>query len=331
VVVLRDGWAQDASVLVMDAGPHGAMNCGHAHADALSLALTVDGSPLFVDPGTFVYTTNAATRDAFRATASHTAVTVDGASSSEMAGAFSWHRKATTRVTHWRSGRLGDCVVASHDGFDDRGSRPFACQRIVLRLPMGGTTAWVVLDRFHAAREVELAAHYQCAPSIAVLAQADGRVQFRREGADVADMLAFGGTASETRGLVSATYGTSEPAPHLAIVRRGSGALTLCSVLVGPGVAAPTYREDQGALSLVIPNGSTELVVLCGEGATARLGNFALDGVALWGEREVGSGALLWWEAVGARRVAIGPSVILDSNTARDTGWIAGSAPLNSN
>src|SRR4030095_4322274 len=51
-VVMRSG--RDHAVL--DVGAHGFMNGGHAHADALSLTLSLDGRPLLVDPGTATYT-----------------------------------------------------------------------------------------------------------------------------------------------------------------------------------------------------------------------------------------------------------------------------------
>src|SRR2546430_7893947 len=35
--------------LIVDAGPHGYQNAGHAHADALSLTLSVRGVPLLID------------------------------------------------------------------------------------------------------------------------------------------------------------------------------------------------------------------------------------------------------------------------------------------
>src|SRR4051794_21386343 len=65
------------SHLVIDGGPHGYQNAGHAHADALSLTFAVDGVPLLIDPGTGCYTTDAVTRDRMRSTALHNALTLD--------------------------------------------------------------------------------------------------------------------------------------------------------------------------------------------------------------------------------------------------------------
>ena len=42
--------------LVFDAGPHGFLNGGHAHADALSCTLTIGRPPMLIDPGTATYT-----------------------------------------------------------------------------------------------------------------------------------------------------------------------------------------------------------------------------------------------------------------------------------
>ena len=47
-VVMRDNGGSHA---VFDVGEHGYMNGGHAHADALSLTLSLEGRPFLVDPG----------------------------------------------------------------------------------------------------------------------------------------------------------------------------------------------------------------------------------------------------------------------------------------
>ena len=58
----------------------------HAHADALSFQLWVDGRPVVVDPGTFTYEPGAQ-RDWFRGTRAHSTVAVDG-DQFELWGAF---------------------------------------------------------------------------------------------------------------------------------------------------------------------------------------------------------------------------------------------------
>ena len=71
--------------LVVDAGPHGYENGGHAHADALSMTFTVRGVPLLIDPGTGSYTADPAARDHFRSSQLHNTVVVDGRSQSQFA------------------------------------------------------------------------------------------------------------------------------------------------------------------------------------------------------------------------------------------------------
>ncbi len=64
--VMRDGWERASNWLLADCGVHGAMNCGHAHADALSIQLAARGVTVLVDPGTYRYTTSREDRDQFR-------------------------------------------------------------------------------------------------------------------------------------------------------------------------------------------------------------------------------------------------------------------------
>lgn len=59
----------------------------HAHADALSFQLWVDGQPVVVDPGTSTYEPGPE-RDRERGTPAHATVSLDGASQFELAGAF---------------------------------------------------------------------------------------------------------------------------------------------------------------------------------------------------------------------------------------------------
>ena len=87
-VVMRDGWHPKANFAVVDCGAHGIANCGHAHADALSIDLVANGAPLFVDPGTYNYTTSVEDRNYFRRSAAHNTLVVDDTSSSVPSGPF---------------------------------------------------------------------------------------------------------------------------------------------------------------------------------------------------------------------------------------------------
>jgi hypothetical protein len=123
--------------LIFDAGPHGFLNGAHAHADALSIVLGVQGRPFLIDPGTATYTTNAETRDRFRTTRMHNTVVLDGRSQSEPRGAFHWKSSATARAAVWRSSSDCDYIEGSHDGYT-----PTRHSRGILAIP--GIGWWIV-------------------------------------------------------------------------------------------------------------------------------------------------------------------------------------------
>jgi hypothetical protein len=124
--------------LVFDAGRHGFLNGGHAHADALSIVLTVGGRPVLVDPGTAAYTIDAAVRDRFRSTAMHNTVLLNGRPQSVPRGPFHWQSTANARSLVWTSGEGFDYAEGIHDGY-----RPIAHARGVLALHGIG---WLVID-----------------------------------------------------------------------------------------------------------------------------------------------------------------------------------------
>ena len=101
--VMRDGWTDKSNYLLFDCGPHGALNCGHAHADALSFELAANGRTVLVDPGTYTYTGSKELRDWFRSSQAHNTVTLDGESSSIPDGAFTWKTVADCRLLDWKT------------------------------------------------------------------------------------------------------------------------------------------------------------------------------------------------------------------------------------
>jgi len=171
VYVMRDGWGPEADYLLVDCGPHGALSCGHSHADALSFELAARGRALLLDPGTFTYTGSAAERDRFRSTAAHNALVVDGASSSEPAGPFSWRSTAGARPLAWVSRPRFDYFEGEHDGYE-RLSSPARHNRAVLFLK---GDYFVVRDRLTGAGPHRSALRFQFAPGCAPEIEGGGR------------------------------------------------------------------------------------------------------------------------------------------------------------
>lgn len=116
------------SHLIVDVGRHGFLNGGHAHADALSLVMSIDGRPLLVDPGTSTYTMSAERRNLYRSTFMHNTLTVDGRQQSTPASPFHWRSRANASLRLWRTGDGFDVVEGEHDGY-----APDLHRRAVLR------------------------------------------------------------------------------------------------------------------------------------------------------------------------------------------------------
>lgn len=102
--------------LHFEAAPLGFLNiAAHGHADALSFILHVDGHPVFVDPGTFVYHKHKEMRHYFMSTIAHNTVCVNGKDQAELAGPTMWlnHYKVNVVSSDENAGE----VTASHDGY----------------------------------------------------------------------------------------------------------------------------------------------------------------------------------------------------------------------
>ena len=112
--VMRDGWTPNSNYLLFDCGPHGSLNCGHAHADALSFDLAANGRTVLIDPGTYTYTGSKEMRDWFRSSQAHNTATLDGESSSIPDGPFTWKTIAECRLLDWVTTDRFDYVCGEH-------------------------------------------------------------------------------------------------------------------------------------------------------------------------------------------------------------------------
>jgi len=127
--------------LIFDHGPLGYLSiAAHGHADALSLILAVDGRPVLVDPGTYLYQSGGRWRDWFRGTRAHNTLSIGAADQSLISGPFNWSHKATAWLDQMRDGEDW-LITGSHDGY--LGRHAVRHQRTVERHPQG----IVIIDR----------------------------------------------------------------------------------------------------------------------------------------------------------------------------------------
>ncbi|HEX7018447.1 MAG TPA: alginate lyase family protein [Gemmatimonadaceae bacterium] len=232
--------------LMFDAGPHGFLNGGHAHADGLSVDLTVAGRPLFVDPGTATYTMDLAVRDRFRSTAMHNTVSVDGLPHAEPRGPFHWREAPAAHVTAFTTAPPAEFAEGTRE--DRTGVRH---TRSVLALP---DTGWLIVDRLAGPPRGTAAAdawwhfHPDWTPSL----DDHGVEVEHRDGTRVS--LAFDGASLRVvspddpsgLGAYAPEYGRIEPA--FAICAQARKALPFA---IGVFVSAPSRGRVPCTLQLV--------------------------------------------------------------------------------
>ncbi|MDB4891749.1 MAG: putative Heparinase family protein, partial [Gemmatimonadetes bacterium] len=281
--VMRDSWKDDAMHALIDCGPLGALNCGHAHSDALSIEVAAGRCAFLVDPGTYTYTESAADRDHFRHSAAHNTVTVDGQSSSVTDGPFSWGSRADAKPESWWTGGVVDRLVASHPGFE-RLADPVLHRRSVVFVR---GEYWVVQDTILAAESHESTAHFHAALGSRVTtitgssswidvpcAEGWSRLFFAAAG-DV-DALEWG------EDWVSPSYGSRARAPYARVTSRGRGRRDLVTVLCpspeGESVSVEDLPTDDGkGRAVVVNRPDRHDLFLFGTGGTVRTNGVEMD------------------------------------------------------
>ncbi len=210
-----------AHEMVVDAGPQGTGHCGHGHADALSILMTLGGRRFLVDPGTCVYVSDTNDRDLFRGTSAHNTLRVDGQDQAVPSGPFAWTQIPKVAIERCVMAESFDFLVASHDGYR-RLPDPVFHRRFVFRGPGG---MWLIRDLcegrgthllesfWHFAEDVTLAREDHT-----VIATPNGK-SGDRDPAHLA-LLLPGNSAFRDEvgsGPVSPAYGTRNAAPMVQI------------------------------------------------------------------------------------------------------------------
>lgn len=141
---------------------HAALGFGsiaaHGHADALSFQMYVNGQPIFVDPGTYIYHCDIENRNAFRQTKNHNTVYIDGKDQSEMLGTFLWGKRAECQLVDFVEDSECMKVKASHNGYS-----PLLHTR---NYTFNGRNELIVSDEITA--ELNMVANFILAPDVNV-------------------------------------------------------------------------------------------------------------------------------------------------------------------
>lgn len=304
--VSRDGWDADADWLAFDCGPHGVMNGGHAHADALAFELVVAGRPVLVDAGTYAY--SGPERNAFRDAAAHNTVTLDDISSSEpAAGPFRWSRSAAVRSDRWHASKRGTFVAGSHDGYAWLPA-PARHRRAILHL---AGDYWVVRDRIDSEGAHEVAVRFHCAPGLDTCIRSGAAPDTAAAGMTAIDgdpvlqLAVFGrqGRLVVEDGWVSRQYGLRESSRIIIWRQSGTGPQEIVTFLLPTDHAAdPDVREladVQGGRGFLIRARGADDLLLVGDGGPLSATGVQTDAEWLWLRRDA-EGRVLEYVAIDA-------------------------------
>ncbi len=121
----------------------GSMRCGplgvsgwanHAHGDQLSVEFCCNGRPIIVDPGTYLYSGDAAARNQFRSTRAHNSVVVDGMEQNRFWPGLLFRMLDDTRsrVRKWEVSDQCITLAGEHSGYERLPQKIRVERRLVL-------------------------------------------------------------------------------------------------------------------------------------------------------------------------------------------------------
>jgi len=315
--VMRGGTGWRQSMLAFDCGPLGFGPAGHGHADALSFQLHAAGSRFLVDAGTFSYNLDYAWRDAFRSTAAHNTLVVDGQDQSIPRDRMSWAHKAQSRAHRWETTPWFDLADGEHDGYC-RLADPVRHRRTIAFIKpdvwfvwdeLSGETAHRVDALLHPAADCRVetrAGGHACVISPAgrrldvwMVADANGEAT-RRPEFDIVD-----GDDRHRSAWFSSGYGTRIPSRVLRIAHAFSARTSLVTCLSVAGVPKPAVRHRPGLMTCRLErDGRVDTFIYrTGENDVVDTSEATFDGTLLF-FRKAGAGESVAW-AAGCRQLSL--------------------------
>ncbi|NOY59048.1 MAG: hypothetical protein GXO75_08965, partial [Calditrichaeota bacterium] len=206
--------------LVFDYGPIGLGSlAAHGHADALSIILHVNGEPVLIDSGTFLYLGAGEWRDYFKGTSAHNTLTVDERDQSENVGVFQWGRKAKAELTLLNESNDAVTFSARHDGYKKLG---VTHKRHV---KFDRDSRWIISDELHGNGVHKADVYFHLAPC--TFAQDDSkeiicvfnksRIRFQFQSPQVLTVNILNGRKNPIMGWHSARFGEKTAHPVIRV------------------------------------------------------------------------------------------------------------------
>jgi hypothetical protein len=164
LAVMREG----GHYLLVSNGIVGTKGFGnHKHNEQLGFEYHIDGIPLFVDPGSYVYTSDFAARNLFRSTGYHNTLCIDGEEQNEMRPEwiFRLFETACAESLDFRVTEQYGEYWGKHIGYQ-RLSHPVTHERRFRLEKESG--ALFILDRLSGTGKHQLVWHFHCAPGVEV-------------------------------------------------------------------------------------------------------------------------------------------------------------------
>jgi uncharacterized heparinase superfamily protein len=163
IAVMR---GESSTYLLVTNGIVGTKGFGnHKHNDQLSFEYHPHGTPLIVDPGSYVYTSNFAARNLFRSTAYHNTLMIDGVEQNDTRPEWIFRMFESARAEHvsFTDGDIEAEYVGRHHGYE-RLDAPVTHQRTFRMDKTSGRLR--IIDRVDGTGSHEIRWHFHLAPDV---------------------------------------------------------------------------------------------------------------------------------------------------------------------
>jgi hypothetical protein len=297
---LLESTARGKQRLMFDCGPLGMPPlCAHGHADALSIQLVLENTPVLIDPGTYNYYDQLTWKNYFRGTSAHNTICVDRQDQSEIASYFVWRNQAPTKICHWQTAANFDWVIAEQTGYQ-RLRQPVIHRRHIFYLR---DHYWIVSDQLFGHGQHIFEQNFHFAP--------EGRLRRQNEifiwentttqlrlapvwGNDL-NLQIHEGCLNPIRGWISPAFHQKIPGQTLTISKTANCPTQMGAVL-WPGkmpaivkASTPDVQLLRGkdlsqilALEITTTAGTDYFIRTDSATDKIRFGNFEFEGALLW-------------------------------------------------